>query len=136
MKSCGRYLIVVLWATVVFAAASPQVERLMEPPKDQGETFAEAFYWLPETGQPFGKPMADLKDRVGFEPGRWQLVPEATKAAVFKDIGEAFDKLNRAQFERSWKLRAASRQTATAPAGPSPGSLEEHRQRRPENRHQ
>lgn len=31
------------------------------------------------------------------------MVPEATKAAVFKDIGEAFDKLNSAQLERTWK---------------------------------
>ena len=106
MKSFSRCLIAVLWVTVAFAAGSPQVERLMEAHKYQGDSFAEALYWLPETGPAFGKSIADHKDWVGFEPGRWRLVPEANKAAVFKDIGEAFDKLDSAQLERSWKRLA------------------------------
>ncbi len=104
MKSLATYLAALLF-TVSSASglAHPQVEHLIEAQKHQGEGFLDAIYWLPETQKVFRRHLLDREQWLGFEPERWRSVPDATKSAMFSELGETLEALDGAKLDETWK---------------------------------
>jgi hypothetical protein len=104
MKSLAPYLAALLFAaSSASGLAHPQVEHLIEAQKHQGESFLDAIYWLPETQKVFRRHLLDREQWLGFEPERWRSVPDATKSAMFSELGETLEALDGAKLDDTWK---------------------------------
>jgi hypothetical protein len=104
MKSLAPYLAALLFAaSSASGLAHPQVEHLIEAQKHQGESFLDAIYWLPETQKVFRRHLLDREKWLGFEPERWRSVPDATKSAMFSELGETLEALDGAKLDDTWK---------------------------------
>ncbi len=104
MQSLAPYLAALLFAaSSACGLAHPQVEHLIEAQKHQGESLLDAIYWLPETQETFRKHLPDRAQWLGFESERWRSVPDATRTAMFRELGETLEELDGGKLDETWK---------------------------------